>query len=46
MSSASRKIDESDEEEIELEGGDEIAPDEGAVVGESELEQPADPEAE
>jgi DNA gyrase subunit A len=38
------KIDESDEE-VELEGGDEIAPEEGATVGESELEKPADPEA-
>jgi DNA gyrase subunit A len=40
------KIDESDEEEIEVEVGDEIAPEEGAVVGESELEKPADPETE
>jgi DNA gyrase subunit A len=40
------KIDESEEEEIELEGGDELAPEEGATVGESELERPADPEAE
>jgi DNA gyrase subunit A len=40
------KIEESDEEEIELEGGDEIAPEEGAVVGESELDKPADPEPE
>ncbi|MEP7130320.1 MAG: DNA gyrase C-terminal beta-propeller domain-containing protein, partial [Sphingomicrobium sp.] len=39
------KIDESDEE-IELDGGDEIAPDEGATIGESELDKPADPEAE
>ncbi|HEX6072436.1 MAG TPA: DNA gyrase subunit A [Sphingomicrobium sp.] len=38
------KIDESEEEEIEVEGGDEIAPEEGATVGESELERPADPE--
>ena len=38
------KIDESDEEEIEIEGGDEIAPVDDAVVGESELEKPADPE--
>ncbi|HEU5067916.1 MAG TPA: DNA gyrase subunit A [Sphingomicrobium sp.] len=37
------KIDESQEEEVELEGGDEIAPDEGAVVGEHELDKPADP---
>jgi DNA gyrase subunit A len=40
------KIEESEEEEIELEGGDEIAPEEGAVVGESELDKPADPEPE
>jgi DNA gyrase subunit A len=40
------KIDESDEEEIEIEGGDEIAPVPDAVVGESELDKPADPEAE
>jgi DNA gyrase subunit A len=40
------KIEESEEEEIELEGGDEVAPEEGAVVGESELEKPADPEPE
>ncbi len=39
------KIDESDEEEIEIEGGDELAPEEGATVGESELDKPADPEA-
>ena len=38
------KIDESDEDEIELDAGDEKAPEEGAVVGESELERPADPE--
>ncbi len=40
------KIEESDEEELEIEGGDELAPEEGAVVGESELEKPADPEQE
>ncbi|HUP67289.1 MAG TPA: DNA gyrase subunit A [Sphingomicrobium sp.] len=40
------KIDESDEEEIELEGGDEIAPVDDAVTDESELDRPADPEAE
>ena len=40
------KIDESDEEEIEIEGGDELAPEEGATVGESELDKPADPDAE
>jgi len=38
------KIDESDEDEIELDAGDELAPEEGAVVGESEFDQPADPE--
>ena len=38
------KIEESEEEEIELEDGDEIAPDDGAIVGESELDKPADPE--
>jgi DNA gyrase subunit A len=40
------KIDESDEEEIEIEGGDELAPVDDAVIGESELDKPADPEAE
>jgi DNA gyrase subunit A len=40
------KIDESDEEEIEIEGGDEIAPVPDAIIGESELEKPADPEQE
>jgi DNA gyrase subunit A len=38
------KIDESEEDEIELDAGDEVAPEEGAIVGTSELEQPADPE--
>ena len=38
------RIDESEEDEIELDAGDEKAPEEGAVVGESELERPADPE--
>ena len=38
------RIDESDEDEIELDAGDEKAPEEGAVVGESELDRPADPE--
>jgi DNA gyrase subunit A len=38
------RIDESDEEEIEVEGGDEHAATEDAVVGESEFEKPADPE--
>ena len=38
------KIDESDEEEIEVEGGDELAPDDGAVVEESEADRPVDPE--
>jgi DNA gyrase subunit A len=40
------KIEESDEEEIELEHDGETAPEEGAIVGESELEKPADPEPE
>ncbi|HXC74132.1 MAG TPA: DNA gyrase subunit A [Sphingomicrobium sp.] len=40
------KIDESDEEEIEVEGGGETAPELGATVGESELDKPADPEQE
>ena len=40
------KIDESDEEEIEIEGGEEIAPVDDAVIGESELDKPADPEGE
>ena len=40
------KIEESEEEEIELEGGDERAPEEGATIEESELEKPADPEQE
>jgi DNA gyrase subunit A len=40
------KIDESEEEEIEVEGGDEIAPDTGATVEEDELDKPADPEIE
>ncbi|HWJ37798.1 MAG TPA: DNA gyrase C-terminal beta-propeller domain-containing protein, partial [Sphingomicrobium sp.] len=40
------KIEESDEEEIDVEGGDEIAPVPDAVTGESELEKPADPEQE
>jgi DNA gyrase subunit A len=40
------KIEESEEEEIELEGGEEIEPVEDAIIGESELEKPADPEQE
>ena len=40
------KIEESEEEEIELEGGDEVAPVPDAIVGESELDKPADPEPE
>jgi DNA gyrase subunit A len=40
------KIEESDEEDIEIDGGTEIAPTEDAVTGESELEKPADPEQE
>ena len=37
------KIDESEEEEIEIDGGDEVAPDLGAGTGEDELDKPADP---
>jgi DNA gyrase subunit A len=40
------KIEESEEEEIEVEGGDETAPVPDAIIGESELEKPADPEQE
>ncbi len=40
------KIEESEEEEIGLEGGDEIAPVPDAIVGESELDKPVDPEPE
>jgi DNA gyrase subunit A len=40
------KIEESEEEEIEIEGGDEIAPVPDAIVGESELDKPVDPETE
>jgi DNA gyrase subunit A len=40
------KIDESDEEEIEIEGGEEIEPTDDAIVGESELDKPVDPEQE
>jgi DNA gyrase subunit A len=40
------KIEESEEEDIELEHGDEVAPEEGATVGESELDKPVDPETE
>ena len=40
------KIDESDEEDIEVEGGEELAPVDDAVIGASELEKPADPERE
>ncbi|HEX5258038.1 MAG TPA: DNA gyrase C-terminal beta-propeller domain-containing protein, partial [Sphingomicrobium sp.] len=40
------KIEESEEEEIELETDGEIAPEEGAIVGESELDKPVDPEPE
>jgi DNA gyrase subunit A len=39
------RIDESEEEEIELDGGEEIAPEDGATVGEHELDRPADPPA-
>jgi len=40
------RIEESDEEELELEGDGETASDDGAIIGESELEKPADPEQE
>jgi DNA gyrase subunit A len=40
------KIDESEEEDIELEPGEEVAPDDGATIGESELDKPVDPEPE
>jgi DNA gyrase subunit A len=40
------KIEEAEEEEIEIDGGDEIAPVDDAIVGESELDRPADPEPE
>ncbi len=39
------KIDESDEEEIEIEAGPEEAPDHGANVEDQELDKPADPGA-
>jgi DNA gyrase subunit A len=38
------RIDESEEEEIDIEAEGGTAPDEGATVGESELDKPADPE--
>ena len=38
------RIDESDEEEIELGGGDELAPDTGATIGEDELGRSVDPD--
>jgi DNA gyrase subunit A len=38
------KIEESEEEEIEVESDEETAPEDGAVVGESELDKRADPE--
>ena len=38
------KIDESEEEEIELDGGDELASDTGATIGEDEAAGPADGE--
>jgi len=37
------RIDESDEEEIEVEGDGEAVPDEGATAGNDELDRPADP---
>jgi DNA gyrase subunit A len=36
------KVDQSDEEDIELEGGDEVAPDTGATIGDDELGKPVD----
>jgi DNA gyrase subunit A len=36
------RIDESEEEEIDLDGGDELAPDEGMVAGSDELARPVD----
>ena len=38
------RIDESEEEEIELSVDDELAPDTGADTAEEELDKPADPE--
>ncbi len=38
------KIEENEEEDIELDGGDEIAPDTGATIGEDEAAGPADGE--
>ena len=38
------QIVESDEDEVDLEPGDELAPDDGAIVEESEGDRPADPE--
>jgi DNA gyrase subunit A len=40
------RIDESEEEEIEIEGGEEISPVDDAITDESELEGPADPQPE
>ncbi len=40
------KIDESDEEDIELEGGEDIEPTEDAMTGDDELARPVDPEPE
>ena len=37
------KIDESEEEDIELDSGDEIEPTPDAVVGEDQLSEPVDP---
>jgi DNA gyrase subunit A len=37
------KIEESEEEEIELDSGDEIEPTADAVVGDDELSEPVDP---
>jgi DNA gyrase subunit A len=40
------RIEESGDEEIEIDGDEEIAPVDDAVIGESELDKPADPEQE
>src|SRR5215218_4796280 len=37
------KIDESEEEEIEIEVGSEVAPEDGAIIGGDELDEPVDP---
>jgi DNA gyrase subunit A len=37
------RIDESEEEEVELDGGEEIAPEAGATIGDDELGRSAEP---